>query len=493
MKIFALVAVASWLAACAPQPAAAPDVPAPVPAPPAPAPVTATSTKTARPPALIVSTREKPFAPVALSAEVARSATPDVSVDMSEPQQAMEGFGGAFNEHGWSALLALEPAERDAVMRAIFDPKEGLRFNLARTPVGASDYSTDRYTLNETRGDFAMSKFSIERDKKLLIPYIQAALKVRPDLKVWASAWTPPTWMKTNGAFDSGAMKDDPKVYGAYALYLAKFVESYRAEGIPIYMVVPQNEPAQLTRYPSCDWKPAQYVTFIRDHLGPTFTQRNLNTQIYVGTINRDDWDVFSVLADPGVAAVISGAAFQWGGLKYVADVKKQHPKLSIMQSETECGNNHWQPGFDPERPQNDFKYAAHTWRKFRDFIAAGASSYFLWNIVLDEHGKNIDSQRPWPQNSAVVIDKTTKKVIYTPMYFATRHFSGLVDRGARLLETSGANPNRIAFQNPDGSVVVELMNDAPAPTRVTVATGADTHVVELPAESFASLVIPAG
>lgn len=492
MKLTAIV-ITGWLFACSSQPAAAPDARAPVSAPAAPATVTATSTKAVRPPALIVSTADKPFAPGVLSSGVSPSATPDVSVDPTKPLQAIEGFGGAFNEHGWSALLALEPAERHAVMKAIFDPKEGLRFNLARAPIGASDYSTDRYTLNETRGDFAMAKFSIERDKKLLIPYVRAARELRPDLKIWASAWTPPTWMKTNQTFDSGAMKDEPKMYGAYALYLAKFVESYRGEGIPIYMVVPQNEPAQLTRYPSCDWKPAQYATFIRDHLAPTFKQRNLDTQIYVGTINRDDWDVFAVLADPGVSTVISGAAFQWGGLKYVADVKKHYPKLSIMQSETECGNNHWQPGFDPERPQNDFKYAAHTWRKFRDFIAAGASSYFLWNIVLDEHGKSIDSERPWPQNSAIVVDKTTKKVTYTPMYFATRHFSGLIDQGARLLESSGANPNRIAFQNPDGSVVVELMNDTPAATRVTVAVGPGTHVVELPAESFASLVIPAG
>lgn len=493
MKLLALACAASLLAACSQQPTRTPEAPAPAPAAPALVAVTATSTKSLRSPALIVTTRDQPFAASTLSAPVEPGATAEIVVDVTKPRQMMEGFGGAFNEHGWAALLALEPAEREAVMRAIFDPERGLRFNLARTPVGASDYATDRYTLNEARGDFAMEKFSIERDKKLLIPYIKAALAVRPDLKVWASAWTPPTWMKTNGTFDSGAMKDDPKVYAAYALYLAKFVESYRAEGIPIYMVVPQNEPGQLTRYPSCDWKPAQYVTFIRDHLGPTFAQRDVDAQIYVGTINRDDWDVFSVLADPGVSAVISGAAFQWGGLKYVAGVKQRHPTLSIMQSETECGNNHWQPGFDPERPQNDFKYAAHTWRKFRDFIAAGASSYFLWNIVLDEHGKNLDSQRPWPQNSAVVVDKTTKKVTYTPMYYAARHFSGLVDRGARLLETSGANPNRIAFQNPDGSIVVELMNDTLAATRVGVTAGSATYSVELPPESFASLLLSAG
>ncbi|MEJ2345996.1 MAG: glucosylceramidase, partial [Gammaproteobacteria bacterium] len=108
-----------------------------------------------------------------------------------------------------------------------------------------------------------------------------------------------------NQAFDGGAMKDEPRVYDAYALYLARFVESYRAQGIDISMVVPQNEPGQLTHYPSCDWRPAQYVAFIRDHLGPTFRRRGLATQIFVGTINRQDWDVFSVLKAPGISTAV--------------------------------------------------------------------------------------------------------------------------------------------------------------------------------------------
>lgn len=232
--------------------------------------------------------------------------------------------------------------------------------------------------------------------------------------------------MKTNGAFDGGAFKDDPSVYAAYALYLARFVESYRAEGIDVSMVVPQNEPGQLTRYPSCDWTPAQYVTFIRDHLGPTFQRRSLSTQIFAGTKNTEDWDIMAVLKDRGAARFIAGAA-----LSQVAPVQAAFPSLTVMQSETECGNNHWQPGFNPERAPNDFKYAAHTFRKLRAFIAAGASSYMLWNLVLDEQGKNIDSERPWPQNAAIIVDRKTQQVTLTPMYWVTKHFSALLQPAA--------------------------------------------------------------
>jgi glucosylceramidase len=440
----------------------------------------------------IVTTGAAPFANGALpTAE--RQGAAEVVVLADQARHEVSGFGGAFNEHGWDALNVLSEGERQAALAALFDPGTGLGLSYGRIPVGASDYALDRYTLDEAPGDYAMARFSIERDRRWLIPFIQAALKLRPGLKLWASAWTPPTWMKTNGAFDGGAFKDEPKVYAAYALYLARFVESYRAEGIDVSMVVPQNEPGQLTRYPSCDWTPAQYVTFIRDHLGPTFQRRSLSTQIFVGTVNTADWDILSVLKDPGVSRVIAGAALQWHALSRVAPVHAAFPSLTIMQSETECGNNHWQPGFNPERAPNDFRYAAYTFRKLRDFISAGASSYMLWNLVLDEHGKNIDSERPWPQNGAIIVDRKAKQVTLTPMYWVTKHFSALLQPGARVVASSGAFADQIVFLNPDGTRVVEPLNESAAPLTLTIVDGSRRQPVELPPQSFGTLLLPRG
>jgi glucosylceramidase len=258
-------------------------------------------------------------------------------------------------------------------------------------------------------------------------------------------------------------------------------------------MVVPQNEPQELTHYPSCDWMPQQYVTFLRDHAGPLFKQRGLKTRLFLGTINRDNWDVGRVLRDPGAAPYIAGVAVQWMGIAHLEKVRALRPELPIMQSETECGNNHWQPGFDPVKAHNDFAYAVHTWRKFREFFAAGASSYMLWNMVLDEQGKNIDSQRPWPQNSAIVVDRSSRSVTYTPMFWATKHFSHLVARGAQLVASSSAHQDQIAFRNPDGTVVVELMNANDAALSLNVIVGGQTRAVSLPGRSFASLLVPPG
>lgn len=439
----------------------------------------------------VITTEGAPFQRASVPASDV-GAAPDVVVLADKTLQKVEAFGGAFNEQGWAALSALDESERQAVLRALFDPRDGLRFNWCRTPIGASDYALSRYTLAESPDDFAMAAFSIERDRRALIPYIKAAQAVRPDLKLWASAWTPPTWMKTNQAFDRGAIRDEARVYAAYALYLMRFVQAYAAEHIPVTMVVPQNEPGQLTDYPSCDWTPEQYRVFIGEHLGPLFRERLPDTHIFGGTINRPDFDLLAVLKDPLASAYIDGVGLQWSGLDLAGQVRAIAPDMPIMQSETDCGNWHWLPGYEPEHAPNDFAYGAFTWRRYRDYFAGGSSSYMLWNMVLDEHGKNIDAVSPWPQNSAVVVNKVTKQVTLTPMFWATKHFSGLVEIGARLVETTGGYSDAIAFSNPDGSIVVELLNDLGTARSVRVAVRSSLFDVCLPPRSFASLVVPA-
>jgi glucosylceramidase len=421
------------------------------------------------------------------------SGTADVEIDLVSLKQEIEGFGGAFNEKGWEALSLLTPEERDKVLKELFDPEEGAKFNICRVPVGASDYAVSRYTHNETKNDYNMNNFSIERDKKRLIPYIKAAMRYRPDLKVWGSAWTPPTWMKTSGEFDGGNMKDDPRIYAAYALYLARFVEEYQKEGINLYVVAVQNEPEVEPHYPSCLWTAKQYLTFIRDHMGPLFEERKVNAGIMMGTICQRGYNQFPgiVLSNPEVKGYVSIVGYQWSGVHNVADTRKRFPKKSIMQTETECGNLYWQPGFKMDRPPNDWDYGSYTWKKIREFFEKGVNSYMLWNMVLDEEGKNIDSQLPWPQNAAVVIDKNTKQAIYTPMFYAFKHVTYFVKPGAHYVSVIyGWEKNAIAFLNPDGELVILLENDRWQPEPVNINFGDYWLTVELPPQSWSTIVV---
>ena len=182
--------------------------------------------------------------------------------------QKVEGFGGCFNEYGWQALSWLAEAQRSAVLQQIFDPEDGLRFNFCRVPIGASDYALEWYSLNETEDDFAMKDFSIARDERTLIPYVKSAMSVRPDLKLFASPWSPPTWMKRPRSYNYGRMRREKAVLDAYALYFAKFVRAYAAHGIPVAQVHVQNEPDSDQKFPSSIWSGAELRDFIKDHLG---------------------------------------------------------------------------------------------------------------------------------------------------------------------------------------------------------------------------------
>src|SRR5262249_25927278 len=156
----------------------------------------------------------------------------------------------------------------------------GAKFVYGRIPIGASDYSSSRYTLDDMAGDTQMANFSIARDKEKLIPYIRAAIAVNPNIHFWGSPWTPPPWMKDNKSYDRGNMVDDAPTLGAYAVYLAKFVEEYGKEGIKVEAIPPQNEPGFPQDYPSCLWTGALMAKFIGNHLGPTFKDRGVTAEI---------------------------------------------------------------------------------------------------------------------------------------------------------------------------------------------------------------------
>jgi O-glycosyl hydrolase len=164
-------------------------------------------------------------------------------------------------------------------------------------------------------------------------------------------------------------------------------------------------------------------------------------------------------------------------------------PGLAVWHTETDCGNHPWEPGFDPDRPQNDWAYALATWRHLRRYLAGGAELYSLWNIVLDETGKSIDAKRPWPQDSPIVVDRAARRAVYTPMYYAFAHFSRYAGAGATVLDGKGS-ADALAFRRPDGKLAVVMVNTEADPRAVRVKIGARAYDAELPARAFGTMLV---
>jgi glucosylceramidase len=457
-------------------------------------------------PALVTSGPGAYWKPGTLSPMSGGTAT--ITVDPTKSLQKWIGFGGTFNEAGWDALSVLSQADRDRAMRLLFSPTEGANFAWGRIPIGASDYAMDRYTLDDTPGnapDLTMEHFSIDRDKMRLIPYIKAAQAVKGDVKFWASPWTPPPWMKTPATYDgtdappsggagtfTAKMKSDAPTLAAYALYFARFIEEYGKQGIAIANVSPQNEPGYATRYPSCNWDNGALGTFVGTHLGPLLAERKLGTKVWFGTLSNDTTyptDIMSLTAD--ALKHTDGVTLQWNTIGRIPAILSANPTLLIMQSEHKCGNYPFTvagtPAFNPEKPPNDQAYAVESWGYIKQWIAANANGYSAWNMVLDTAGKNLDAQRAWPQNALLIVDRTAKQLIVTPVYHVFRHFSYFVDPGAVRVQVTGGDA--VAFKNPDGSLVTVLFNSAAQAATTTVALGGGTTVqVQVPAQGWATI-----
>lgn len=381
-----------------------------------------------------------------------------INIYTEERNQIIDGFGACFNEMGWIALNSITSDERDKIFLSLFDTVQGCRFNICRMPIGANDYAVDWYSHDETNDDFSMNNFSIERDKQRLIPYIKSAQKINPSIKIWASPWCPPSWMKTNDHYacrpdkvnDLDAKGEgremetqfrmEEKYLSAYSLYFSKFIQSYKHEGIDIYAVHVQNEPNSCQNFPSCIWTPSALATFIGKFLGPQFIKDQLKTEIWLGTIERPQIErVDTILMDNQAHGYIKGVGFQWAGKDAIPEVYKKYPELKLMQTESECGNG-----------SNDWKAAEHTFELMKHYFRNGANAYMYWNIVLDETGK---SQWGWKQNSLISIDSKTGQVKFNPEFYLMKHFSHFINKGAYNIGTS--DENCLAFKNPGSTVII--------------------------------------
>ncbi|MDO4259458.1 MAG: beta-glycosidase [Actinomycetaceae bacterium] len=455
-------------------------------------------------PTWIVTTENQPWhTPDAHIDIVPADVFPEVIVRVDTPAQEVEGFGVCFNELGWTSLSRLSDDTRAEVLREVFSP-EGGNVSVCRMPVGANDFSVDWYSYDETPGDHDLKDFSIAHDEATLVPFIHAAQEIRPDLRLWASPWSPPTWMKANNhyacaapnpaavqtRFDNGLTKDQAIPEGVdafivteenldtYARYFGAFIDAYRKHGIEIFMVMPQNEFNSDQVFPSCTWTPASLVAFLR-HLVPEMESRGV--KVFMGTMERaDETLVEEILADPVIGERIGGIGFQWAGKGAVPYIHRKHPDLKIYQSEQECGDG-----------KNDWRYARYAWSMMRHYFNHGANVYDYWNLSLDAGGV---SRWGWSQNSFITVDPKTNEHTFNHEYYVFKHLSHFVQPGARFLPTLSYTgyENVLAFANPDGSVVLAAQNDMSIEMPISFGVGDRLVRLTLPADCVSTVVLPA-
>ena len=410
-----------------------------------------------------------------------------VFVDDTAQFQTVLGIGGALTDAAAETFYKLPEEKQRELIRAYFDPVNGIGYSLGRTQIGSCDFSSGSYSYVNA-GDTNLDSFSIAHDLKFRIPFIKAAMATAgKDFPIFVSPWSPPAWMKSNhDVLHGGTLL--PQFYDAWANYYVKFIEAYEKEGIPIWGLTVQNEPMASQTWESCIYSAQAEGDFIKV-LGSTLQKAGLSDKKILA------WDhnrgmlyqrASGVLSDPEIAKYVWGIAFHWyagDNFENVRRVKEAYPNVNLMLTEAclypfdmkKIGEWHWGETYGRSMI-NDFNNGAVGWTD--------------WNVLLDETGgpNHVSNFCYAPIHG----DTRIGELHYMNSYYYIGHFSKFIRPGAKRIASSATVDNlaTTAFLNPDGKIAVVVLNTSDNEQPFSLWIKGQAAKTTSPAHSIMTLVV---
>ncbi|KUP23537.1 glycoside hydrolase family 30 beta sandwich domain-containing protein [Paenibacillus sp. DMB5] len=397
--------------------------------------------------------------------ETAQSGLPVITVNPDQEYQTMDGFGASVT--GSSAFLInqrMAGDQRNALMKDLFSP-EGIRLSFVRHSVGASDFSVDAdgnpasYTYDDTESgeDYALEQFSTAKDKDVT-ELLRRIVDANETVKVMGTPWTAPPWMKYGEQIHNGWYLNyaEPRVYSAYAQYLARYIKDYEKLGIPVYALTVQNEPEFTTAdYPSMSMGAEEQAYFIGNYLGPEFQRQGITSKIVAFDHNWDIAESYvqTVLGDAKANAYTDGTAYHCyaGSPEVMSKVHDAHPGKEIYV--TECSGGAWSEDFGDNL----------AWLMSKLIIGGPrnwAQAVLLWNLALDPEGGPANGGCSNCRGVVTVDGQGKAGYSRNVEYYALGHASRFIDPGAvRIGSPQAGGIENVAYRNPDGSIVLIALN----------------------------------
>lgn len=412
-----------------------------------------------------------------------------IIVNEGTQYQQMDGFGGSLTDAScWLLKNKLTDQKRAEVMQDLFGAL-GINISLLRQPIGASDFSWEAWTFDDTTNntdDWSLSNFSLWREDAYIRPMLDMAYKVNPGrIKIFATPWSPPAWMRSNKGLYGGGGYLRPECYSVYADYFVKYVKECVAKGIPVDAVTIQNEPQYAPdAYPGMKMSIQDQIGFIKDYIGPKFQQNGINTKVICFDHNFDDGGIdfaANVLASDAYS-YCAGSAWH----PYCTGVSCVHEKMTEVHNRypakdvwlTEAGSGTWIG--DDSAQFADQMY--HTIRSPRNW----SKSVVFWNIALDQNaGPKLAGVDTSSSNRGflTIRSDSTDSVTRNTSYYSMGHTSKFVDPGAYRIESNSFTEDieDIAYKNPDGSKVVVLSNRTSIQKSVKIKYGSQSFTYTVP------------
>ena len=435
-----------------------------------------------------------------------------------ETYQAITGFGGSFTEASAYLLNKLGKENREKIIEAYFGDS-GSRYSLTRTHMNSCDFSLGNYSYAPVEGDTELAHFTIDEDREDIIPMIRDAMQVSSEgFKIISSPWTAPPWMKDNDDYVGGKLL--PEYYGTWALFFSKYIDAYKAEGIDIWGFTVENEPlGNGNNWESMHFTPEEMTAFVQNHLGPRLEADGKGHVKILGyDQNREhlkEW-VDEMFKNGSTAKYFAGTAIHWYASTYevfpeeLQYAHKKAPDKHLIQSEAcvdaevpKWKDDQWywskeatDWGWDwaPDEDKKFHPKYVPVYRYARDIIGClnnWVDGWIDWNMILDRQGGP-----NWFKNwcvAPVIVDPEKDEVYFTPIYFTLAHFSKFIRPGATRigLEMSGYTLMATAAQNPDGSIVVVILNEGSEAQGVQLSLGQKTAEFAINSRAIQTIIIP--
>ena len=420
-----------------------------------------------------------------------------IRLKASEEFQTIDGFGAAITGSTAYNLLKMQSADRAAFLKQTFSHTEGYGMSYIRICIGCSDFSLSEYTCCDKEGieNFALT----DEETKYVIPVLKEILTYNPELKIMASSWTAPKWMKVNNLTDLKPYDSwtggqlNPKYYQDYATYFALWIKAFNKEGIDIYAMTPQNEPLNRGNSASMFMGWQEQRDFVKTALGPKFKAEGIDTKIYVFDHNYNYDNMADqqgyptkIYADEEASKYIAGAAYHnyGGNLNELNAIHKANPDKELVFSESTAGD--WNNGANLQaRLIDDMEQIT------LGTVNRWCRGAIIWNLMLDsKRGPN----RPGGCTTgfgAVDINDDFKTIRRNSFYYIMAQMSAGVKPGAKRIGTEGFTKNGLtfsAFRNPDNSYALVLSNKNSEDVRATVDDGSHHFPVTVPAKGIVTL-----
>jgi glucosylceramidase len=406
-----------------------------------------------------------------------------INVDTERKYQVIEGFG--FSLTGGSAMLIsrLPAPDRSALLHELFLPyEEGIGVSFLRLSIGASDLSERCFSYDDRpdgQADPELAHFDIEAGDREVIPLLREILAINPAIKIIATAWSAPPWMKTNRSFIGGKLR--PDCYDVYAAYLVKYLQAMRERGIAIHAMTPQNEPLNPNNEPSMLMEASEQAEFIKNYLGPALCEAGLDeVELFCWDHNCDMKEYpLAVFADPEARRYLAGSAWHlYGGdISALSEVHQAYPAMKLYFTEQWVGA--------------DGEFAGDLMWHVRNVLIGSLRNWsrivLEWNLASDPF---CSPHTPGGESRCVGALTVGEDIIRNVAYYVIAHAAKFVRPGSvRIYSDEPASLPNVAFLTPAGYIVLIAFNDGAESRSFTIRFQEKNAAATLPAGAVATYV----